>query len=161
MLTHKELFSAFRCLASFFPNRSTKVLGLLCSKEHFHQACPLLARLFIWKEQKSSKWQCQFMGDYFNEKHSYREAGRPRSITVYASSWWVLQDRAVLSHLIATSAARVFMNLFSGALLLAISTSSWRELGNTFLLFSHYQLAVYFKFFFSKSQEKERVCPNT
>ena len=101
------------------------------------------------------------MGDYFNEKHRYREAGRPKSITVYASSWWVLQDRAVLSHLIATSAARAFMSLFSGALFLAISTSSWRELGNKFLLFSYYQLAVYFKFFFSKSQEKERVCPNT
>lgn len=37
------------------------------------------------------------------------------------------RTQAVLSHLIATSAARVFMTLFSGTLLLAISTSSWKE----------------------------------
>ena len=54
--------------------------------------------------------------------------GRPTPVTIRMPSWWALQAHAALSHLVATSAARVIVNLHPGVPFLAIS-ASWRTVG--------------------------------
>lgn len=88
------------------------------------------------------------MGSYLNEQHSYRDVDVSWQSEVSPclhTGATGPPGLAALSHLMATSVAKVFMNLSSHALLLAISTSSWREEGSKLLLFSHYQLTVHFK----------------